>query len=71
MNRLLEGKSALVTGGGSGIGRATCLAMAREGARVTVADLPGPGAQETVDLIRAAGGIAHAVAADVTDPTQV
>lgn len=71
MSRLLEGKSALVTGGGSGIGRATCLAMAREGARVTVADLPGPGAEETVDLIRQAGGTAHAVVADVTSPAQV
>ncbi len=71
MSRLLEGKSALVTGGGSGIGRATCLAMAREGASVTVADLPGPGAEETVDLIRKAGGTAHAVVADVTNPAQV
>jgi NAD(P)-dependent dehydrogenase (short-subunit alcohol dehydrogenase family) len=71
MTRLLEGKSALVTGGGSGIGRATCIAMAREGARVTVADLPGPGAGETVDFIRAAGGEAQPVIADVTRPDQI
>jgi NAD(P)-dependent dehydrogenase (short-subunit alcohol dehydrogenase family) len=71
MTRLLEGKSALVTGGGSGIGRATCIAMAREGARVTVADLPGPGAWETADLIRAAGGEAQGFVVDVTRPDQV
>lgn len=71
MSGLLAGRSALVTGGGSGIGRATCLAMAREGARVTVSDLPGAGAEETVALVRAAGGEAHAVHADVTQPDQV
>jgi NAD(P)-dependent dehydrogenase (short-subunit alcohol dehydrogenase family) len=71
MTRLLEGKSALVTGGGSGIGRATCITMAREGARVTVADLPGPAADETVELVRAAGGEAQAVVADVTKPDEV
>jgi NAD(P)-dependent dehydrogenase (short-subunit alcohol dehydrogenase family) len=71
MTRLLEGRSALVTGGGSGIGRATCIAMAREGARVTVADLAGPSAGETVELIRTAGGEAQAVFADVTKPDEV
>lgn len=71
MSGLLAGRSALVTGGGSGIGRATCLAMAREGARVTVSDLPGAGAEETVALVRAAGGEAQAVHADVTQPDQV
>jgi NAD(P)-dependent dehydrogenase (short-subunit alcohol dehydrogenase family) len=71
MSGLLDGRSALVTGGGSGIGRATCLAMAREGARVTVSDLPGAGAEETVALVRAAGGEAQAVHADVTQPDQV
>jgi NAD(P)-dependent dehydrogenase (short-subunit alcohol dehydrogenase family) len=70
MTRLLEGKSALVTGGGSGIGRATCIAMAREGARVTVADLSEAGAAETAALIRAAGGDAQSVVVDVTNPDQ-
>jgi len=71
MTRLLEGKAALVTGGGSGIGRATSIVMAREGAFITVADLSGPAADETVELIRAAGGEAQAVVADVTKPDEV
>jgi NAD(P)-dependent dehydrogenase (short-subunit alcohol dehydrogenase family) len=71
VTRLLEGKSALVTGGGSGIGRATCVAMAREGARVTVADLSEAGAADTAAHIRAAGGQAQSVVADVTKPDEV
>ncbi len=67
----LAGKSALVTGGGSGIGRAAALVLAREGARVLVADLPGPGAAETVRQIRDTDGEAQAVAADVTDEADV
>lgn len=56
------GKSIIVTGAGSGIGRATALAFAAEGGRVVVADLTGAG--ETADAIRAAGGVAHAVTMD-------
>ena len=56
MAGLLDGKSALITGGGGGIGRATSLAFAREGARVAVADAVEKTAQETVALINAAGG---------------
>ena len=52
----LDGKVALVTGGGSGIGRATSLRFAEEGARVVVADLRGDTAEETAAEIRAAGG---------------
>jgi NAD(P)-dependent dehydrogenase (short-subunit alcohol dehydrogenase family) len=62
---MLEGKSALLTGGGSGIGRASCLAMAREGARLIVADLNEAAAEETAALIRDAGGEAKAVMVDV------
>ena len=71
MTGLLEGKSALVTGGGSGIGRATSIAMGREGARVTVADLSEAGAAETAAHIRAAGGEAQFVVVDVTKADRV
>ena len=67
MTRDLEGKSALVTGGASGIGRATALAFAREGARVAVADIMQDAAQRTVAEIEAMGGQALAIACDVTD----
>jgi len=63
---MLAGKSALVTGAASGIGRATALVLAREGARVLAADLSGSGADETARMIQEAGGEALAVAADVT-----
>ena len=52
----LDGKTALVTGGGSGIGRATSLAYAREGARVVVTDLNVEGGEETVQMIVEGGG---------------
>src|SRR6185312_13644686 len=64
---LLDGKSALITGGGGGIGRATALAFAREGARVAVADAAEAAAQETVALINRAGGQAMTLSGDVTD----
>ena len=56
MAGLLDGKSALITGGGGGIGRATALAFAREGARVAVADVSAEAARETVAQVNAAGG---------------
>jgi len=71
MTRDLEGKSALVTGGASGIGRATALAFAREGARVAVADILEEAAQNTVSEIKAMGGQALAIACDVTDDDAV
>ena len=71
MTRDLEGKSALVTGGASGIGRATALAFAREGARVAVADILEDAAQNTVSEIKAMGGQALAIGCDVTDDDAV
>ena len=63
----MKGKTALVTGGASGIGRATCLALAARGADVAVMDLNGAGAEETVSLISANGARGLAVTADVSD----
>lgn len=71
MARLVEGKIALVTGGGSGIGRATALVFAREGAKVVVADIVVPGGEETVQLIKQAGGEALFVKADVAQAAEV
>jgi NAD(P)-dependent dehydrogenase (short-subunit alcohol dehydrogenase family) len=68
---LLTGKCALVTGGASGIGRATAIAMAREGARVAVADRSEQAAADTVGLINQSGGQAIAIAVDVADEAAV
>jgi NAD(P)-dependent dehydrogenase (short-subunit alcohol dehydrogenase family) len=66
----LAGRVAIVTGGASGIGRATALAFARQGARVCVADLDAEGAERVAKEISGAGGDACAVALDVTDAAQ-
>ncbi|MEO6840436.1 MAG: glucose 1-dehydrogenase [Bradyrhizobium sp.] len=71
MTGILDGKIALVTGGASGIGRATAVAMAREGARVAVADRSEESAAATVALINAAGGQAIAIGGDVTGEADV
>jgi len=68
---LLSDKIGLVTGGGMGIGRAICLAYAREGAKVVVADFNPESGAETVQLIRESGGDALFVQADVSDEAQV
>jgi NAD(P)-dependent dehydrogenase (short-subunit alcohol dehydrogenase family) len=67
----LKNKVALITGGGSGIGRATCLLFAREGAKVVIADYVAEGGNETVRQIKAAGGEATFVQADVSKSLDV
>ncbi|MBI4587684.1 MAG: SDR family NAD(P)-dependent oxidoreductase [Candidatus Rokubacteria bacterium] len=62
---------AVVTGGASGIGRALALALAREGARVILADLDEPGMAQVADAIEAGGGQALAVRTDLADLGQV
>jgi NAD(P)-dependent dehydrogenase (short-subunit alcohol dehydrogenase family) len=62
----LQDKATLITGAGSGIGRAMAVLFAREGARIVAADVSLPGADETARMIRDAGGDAVAVACDVT-----
>jgi NAD(P)-dependent dehydrogenase (short-subunit alcohol dehydrogenase family) len=67
----VEGKVALITGGGSGIGRATALLFGREGAKVLVADYNAEGGERTVKTIKEAGGTAVFHAADVSNPQDV
>ncbi len=71
MAGLVAGKVALITGGGSGIGRASALTFAREGAKVVVADVAVEGGEETVQLIQQRGGEAIFVKADVARAAEV
>jgi NAD(P)-dependent dehydrogenase (short-subunit alcohol dehydrogenase family) len=67
----LEGKVALITGAGSGIGRATALLFAKEGAKVSVVDYVPAGGKETAKMVREAGGEAIFIEADVSKAADV
>ncbi len=71
MTQELSGKTALVTGAGSGIGRAAALAYARAGAQVVVADVDPTGGEASAELIRGEGGRALCVQTDVTQAAEV
>lgn len=68
---MLDGRPGLVTGAGSGLGRATCLLAAEEGAPVAVLDIRLEAAEKTVEAVRARGGEAIAIEADVTSAEQM
>ncbi|RBI71539.1 short-chain dehydrogenase [Roseovarius sp. TE539] len=67
----LDGMTCIVTGGSKGIGKATCLRLAEEGARVAVTDIEEDAGKEVCDSIAAQGGTAEFWALDVTDPEAV
>ncbi len=68
---IVSGKIALVTGGAAGIGRATALKFAAEGAKLVVSDVMVEGGEETADMIRASGGEAVFIRADISKSTDV
>ena len=71
MQGLVQGKVALITGAGSGVGRAAVLLFCEHGAKVVAADINGANAEETAALAVAAGGEAMAVTCNVADPASV
>ncbi|MEZ4325649.1 MAG: SDR family NAD(P)-dependent oxidoreductase [Polyangiales bacterium] len=71
MKRLPNNARAVVTGGGSGLGRALCQDLAGRGARVLVTDVNLGTAEETADMLRRSGAEAHAMTVDVRDHLQV
>jgi NAD(P)-dependent dehydrogenase (short-subunit alcohol dehydrogenase family) len=71
MNRRFGGRTAIVTGGASGLGEATVARLAAGGARVVVADVDEPAARRVAGAVSRAGGAAEAIAVDVTDEDDV
>jgi NAD(P)-dependent dehydrogenase (short-subunit alcohol dehydrogenase family) len=71
MQGLLEGKAVVITGAGSGVGRAACQIFTRHGAKVVAGDVNEAAVQETVDMVKSEGGTALARTCDVGDATAV
>ena len=71
MGDRIEGRVCVVTGAGSGIGRASAIRLAEEGGRVLCTDIDGATAAETAELARLGGGVASGRAVDVSDPKAV
>ncbi len=71
MNKIFQDKVSLVTGGGSGLGRATALAFGRERAKVVIADFSNEGGEKTVKMIKEAGGEAIFIKTDVSHCEEV
>ncbi len=71
MTRSLQGRAAVVTGGGSGIGRAIAKRLAEDNAKVAIWDVNASGAEETARMIRDAGGTAIAITADCSDKAEI
>ena len=71
MTRSLQGRVAVVTGGGSGIGRAIAVRLAEDTAKVAIWDINAAGAEETAQMVRDAGGTAIAINADCSDKAAI
>ncbi len=71
MTRSLNGKVAVITGAGSGMGRSMALRLAEDTAKIAIWDINGEGAEETAKMVRDAGGTAIAIAADCSDPAAI
>lgn len=71
MTRSLNGKVAVITGAGSGMGRSMALRLAEDDARIAIWDINGEGAEETARLVREAGGTAIAITADCSDKVAI
>ncbi len=71
MTRSLQGRAAVVTGGGSGIGRAIAIRLAEDTAKIAIWDVNGVGAEETAQMIRDAGGTAIALTVDCSDKAAI
>jgi 2-hydroxycyclohexanecarboxyl-CoA dehydrogenase len=71
MTRSLNGKVAVITGAGSGMGRSMALRLAEDDARIAIWDINGKGAEETAQMVRDAGGTAIAITADCSDITAI